>query len=112
MICLVDNAIKFSEPGGKIRIRVSEQGPSGVIDVIDTGIGVDPAHRAHIFDRFYRVSEGSAHQPGSGLGLSLAKSAVEVNGGRLTLEDSSGQGSTFRIAIPIMQTAARKTAAG
>jgi heavy metal sensor kinase len=111
LICLVDNAIKFSPIGGTIRIRLLPQGRCGVIDVIDSGIGVDPAHRAHIFDRFYRVSDGSAHAPGSGLGLSLAKSAVEVSGGRLTLEDSGPTGSTFRIAVPIAQ-AARRAAAG
>ena len=112
LISLVDNAIKFSPAGGCIRIRVSETPQSGVVDVIDTGIGVDAADRARIFDRFYRAGDGTAQESGSGLGLSIAKWAVEANGGCLTLEASEGSGSTFRITVPGLPQAARRRVAG
>ena len=97
LINLVDNAIKFTPPGGRIRIRVSGT-PSGVVlDVIDSGPGVAPDACARIFDRFYR---GESVETGTGLGLSIAKGAVEASGGHLTLEDTGPHGSTFRIALP------------
>ena len=70
-----------------------------MIDVTDSGPGIPADVAPRIFDRFYRVSEGSG-PVGSGLGLSISKSAVEANGGRLTLEASGSSGSTFRITMP------------
>jgi two-component system phosphate regulon sensor histidine kinase PhoR len=97
-INLVDNAIKFTPAGGRIRIRLAG-GPREVIaDVIDSGPGVSAEARPRIFDRFYRA-EGT-EVGGTGLGLSIAKGAVEANGGRLTLESSGPGGTTFRIALP------------
>src|SRR4029453_1276317 len=93
LINLVDNAIKFTPAGGRVRIRLSETASLAVLDVIDTGPGVPPEARGHIFDRFYRRDDNQAG--GSGLGLSLAKGGVEAIGGRLTLEHSGSDGSTF-----------------
>ena len=98
LINLVDNAIKFTPAAGRVRLRLSETPSLAVIDVIDTGPGVPIEARAHIFDRFYRSGEGEA--VGTGLGLSLARGGVEAIGGRLTLERSGPDGSTFRITIP------------
>jgi heavy metal sensor kinase len=98
LINLVDNAIKFTPPSGRVRLRLSETSSLAVVDVIDSGPGV-PAHaRDHIFDRFYRTDGNEA--VGTGLGLSLARGSVEAIGGRLTLEQTGPEGSTFRIAIP------------
>jgi signal transduction histidine kinase len=95
---LVDNAIKYSPEGGRIRIRVSATREGAALDISDEGPGIAPGRAAHIFDRFYRAGPpGSAE--GAGLGLSIAKWAVEVNGGRLRLEDSA-RGCTFRITMP------------
>jgi signal transduction histidine kinase len=99
LINLVDNAIKFTPEKGRIRIRVSASERDAVVEVTDSGHGIPADAAAHIFDRFYRVSEGSS-EAGSGLGLSISKTAVETNGGRLTLESSGPGGSTFRIAVP------------
>ena len=99
VINLVDNAIKFTPAGGRVRIRLSETADEARLDVSDSGPGIPPDARARIFDRFYRgdgVKEG-----GTGLGLSIARGAVEANGGRLTLEQSGPDGSTFRIAVPL-----------
>jgi heavy metal sensor kinase len=98
LINLVDNAIKFTPRGGQIRIRVDEREDHVLIDVIDSGAGIDPAARDHVFDRFYRAP--NAETAGTGLGLSIAKGALEAAGGRLTLESSGPGGSTFRMALP------------
>ena len=99
VINLIDNAIKFTPAGGRIQVRIGETARDAVIDVTDSGPGIPADAAAHIFDRFYRVSDRSG-AAGSGLGLSIAKGAVEANGGRLTLERTGPDGSTFRIAVP------------
>ncbi len=100
LINLVDNAIKFSPPGSRIVIRVFEWAGKAVVDVVDNGPGVPAEVRDRIFDRFFRAPSASGDVGGSGLGLSIARSAVEANGGTLTLERSGDQGSTFRITVP------------
>jgi heavy metal sensor kinase len=107
LINLVDNAIKFSPAGGSVCIRISETAASAMFDVIDSGPGVPEEARPHIFDRFYRADEGGKVH-GAGLGLSIAKGAVEANGGRLTLEQSGPAGSTFRITMPRVAPARRQ----
>jgi signal transduction histidine kinase len=99
VINLVDNAIKFSPSGGRITIRVGETRDSATLDVADTGTGIAPAARDRIFDRFFRATHDGG-ETGAGLGLSIAKGAVEANGGRLTLVSSGESGSTFRITLP------------
>ena len=99
VINLVDNAIKFSRPGGRIAIRVGETADAATVDVVDSGTGIEPAARDRIFDRFYRATQ-AAGEAGAGLGLSIAKGAVEANGGRLALISSDQTGSTFRITLP------------
>jgi len=100
LINLVDNAIKFSPVGGRIRIAVGGTSEEATIDVIDTGRGIDAAGRDRIFDRFYRDGQIDGAVAGVGLGLSIAKGAVEVTGGRLTLATTGPAGSTFRISLP------------
>src|SRR5688572_4001528 len=99
VINLVDNAIKFSPPSGRITIRVGETRDSATLDVADTGTGIAAAARDRIFDRFFRATQDGG-ETGAGLGLSIAKGAVEANGGRLTLVSSGESGSTFRITLP------------
>lgn len=108
LINLVDNAIKFSPAGGQVRIRVAGTRDEAVIEVIDSGGGIDPAARDRIFDRFYRAAD--AETPGAGLGLSIAKGAVEANGGRLTVVGSGAGGSTFQITLPRAKPALRRAA--
>jgi heavy metal sensor kinase len=98
VINLLDNAIKFTPPGGEIRVVVRESGDAASLDVVDSGPGVPPESRDRIFDRFFRAA--AAGEAGTGLGLSIAKGAVESSGGRLTLEDAGPAGSTFRITLP------------
>ncbi len=100
LINLVDNAIKFSPVGGAVRIRIGESAPYAIFDVIDSGPGIPEESRKQIFERFFRISASSG-DGGAGLGLSIAKGAVEANGGHLTLEQSGSTGSTFRITMPL-----------
>ena len=105
VINLVDNAIKYTPDGGDIRIRVSESDGAAVLEVSDTGPGIRPGRETWMFDRFDRG--GRADEPdGSGLGLSIAKWAVEANLGELGYERVHGHGSTFRITLPVTPSAA------
>ena len=100
LINLVDNAIKYSPVGGEIRIKVGESPTVATIDVSDTGPGIAPELQAQIFERYARGGRSRPQAGGTGLGLSISKWAVEVNGGKLTLESGNGGGSTFRITLP------------
>ncbi len=98
MINLVDNAIKFTPAAGQVRIRITQTPQDAVVEVIDSGPGISSEARERIFDRFYRANDASG--TGTGLGLSLAKGAVEALGGHLTLAATGAGGSAFRISIP------------
>ncbi len=105
VINLVDNAIKYSPEGGRIRIVVREQPHGPTLEVLDIGPGIEKEHRDRIFDRFYRVDKARSREMGGiGLGLAIARWAVEVHGGRIELESEDGKGSIFRIRLPSMQT--------
>jgi PAS domain S-box-containing protein len=97
---LVENAIQYTPSGGTIRLRTATSGPSVIIEVSDTGVGIDPEDLEHIFDRFFRVDTARV-QRGAGLGLSIARKVVELHGGRLEVESAPGVGSTFRVFLPI-----------
>jgi heavy metal sensor kinase len=101
LVNLLHNAIKYTPTGGAIRVVV-RAAPSGgaAIEVTDTGPGIPAMHRDRIFDRFYRIDSGRSRDTGGvGLGLSIARWAVEANGGRIELESEEGKGSTFRIVL-------------
>ncbi len=100
LINLLDNAIKFSGTGGRIGVSVGNTADLVTIDVSDTGPGIPDEARELVFDRFYRSHGSSDGTTGSGLGLSIARRAIEATGGTLSLERSSPQGSLFRIALP------------
>ena len=101
LINLVDNAVKYTPHGGRIRIRIMNRPDGPTIEVSDTGPGVPDAFQHRIFDRFWRVSpDQTAQSTGDGLGLALAKWAVEANHGELTYEGSGLRGSLFRISLP------------
>jgi heavy metal sensor kinase len=98
---LVDNAIKYSTSGSSIRVVVVEQKNHVLLEVHDMGQGVAPEHLHRIFDRFYRVDKARSREMGGvGLGLAIARWAVESHGGSITVESESGKGSVFRITLP------------
>jgi heavy metal sensor kinase len=99
---VVDNAIKYSPRASAIRIRVYADHTNAHLTVADEGPGIAVEDRERIFDRFFRLDQArSRDHGGAGLGLAIAKWAVEVNGGRITVENGSSGGSVFRIVLPI-----------
>ncbi|MBD3179769.1 MAG: PAS domain-containing protein [Candidatus Latescibacteria bacterium] len=98
---LVDNAIKNSDPGSRVKIIVTEEEDSVYIDVIDRGRGIGEKHLPRIFERFYRVDRArSRREGGTGLGLAIVKHIAQVHGGSVEVESELGKGSRFRIIIP------------
>jgi heavy metal sensor kinase len=103
IVNLVDNAIRYTPRGGTIELRVRAEDGAGEIVVADTGPGIAPEHREKVFERFYRVEKDRSRSTGgAGLGLPIARWAVDLHGGRLDLESAVGRGSTFTIRIPRM----------
>jgi heavy metal sensor kinase len=96
---LVDNAIKYGPEGSRVTVAVSGRGDEATVAVTDQGQGIPAEHRERIFDRFYRV-DPSRPRGGAGLGLAIAKAAVEAHGGRVDVHSADGRGSTFRIVLP------------
>ncbi|MCX5998509.1 MAG: HAMP domain-containing sensor histidine kinase [Chloroflexi bacterium] len=103
---LVDNAIKYSRPGGEVKVSARTEDSKVVVRVKDNGIGISETDRQHIFDRFYRVdkSRSRAHG-GSGLGLAIVKRIVEDHQSSVFVESVLGEGSTFEIVLPQYKTA-------
>ena len=98
---LLDNALKYADPGKRINIRVGAAGPGVQVDVEDRGPGIPEADRARIFERFYRVDRGrSREQGGTGLGLAIVKHLVQASGGEIWVESTPGEGSTFSFTLP------------
>jgi signal transduction histidine kinase len=104
---LVSNALKFTPSGGSVDVCVSLDGGEAVIEVVDTGIGIAPSDQAHLFDRFFRSSEATQRAiPGTGLGLTIAKTIVERHGGSIEVESAAGEGTTMRIRLPLAKAPA------
>jgi two-component system phosphate regulon sensor histidine kinase PhoR len=98
---LVGNAIKYTPSNGKITIRAQAEDGQLILQVIDNGPGIPPADQPYIFDKFYRGSNIPYDIPGTGLGLAIVKSIVENHMGRIWLDSTLGQGSTFTVVLPI-----------
>lgn len=99
---LVENSLKFTPPGGEIRIGAEAEDEHVQIVFRDTGIGVAPQHLPHIFERFYKVNR-SRRDSGTGLGLSIVKQLVEAHGGQITVESKEGEGCAFTFTVPRAQ---------
>ena len=103
VVNLVSNAVKFTPDGGRVEVRLSTCGDGATIEVRDSGIGIPEEERGRIFSRFFRSSVAQKQAiPGSGLGLSIARAVVEKHGGRIELESGEGDGTTFRVWLPIV----------
>ena len=99
---LLDNAIKYNRPEGRITLRLSRSDGEAVLEVIDTGIGIPPESIPRLFERFYRVDKGRAREEGgTGLGLAIVKHVAQTHGGQVEVESRIGQGSTFRVRLPL-----------
>jgi two-component system phosphate regulon sensor histidine kinase PhoR len=101
LLNLLDNAIKYSEPGGRIEVLVAGSHAGVRVDVSDTGIGIPEADRARIFERFYRVEKARSRDlGGTGLGLAIVKHLVQAQGGEVFVTSREGHGSTFSVRLP------------
>lgn len=103
---LIDNAIKYSNPGGQVRVSAAVAGDKICVTISDTGPGIPPEHLPHLFDRFYRVDKArsratSNSSSGAGLGLSIAQWLAQAHGGHIEVTSAVGQGSTFNIWLPL-----------
>lgn len=97
---LLTNAHLYTGRGGSIQVRVEPERAWVQIAVRDNGVGMTKEQSERVFERFYRAREGGASSPGSGLGLSIVKSLVELHDGRIEVESEPGKGSTFRVLLP------------
>lgn len=103
---LLDNAVKFTPPGGAIDTQARVRGDTVEIDVTDTGIGIDGDELGRIFDRFYRGRSATARAiPGTGLGLSIVKAIAEQHNGTIEVFSEPGVGSTFTFTLPLRTSA-------
>ena len=95
---LIANAIKFTEPGGRVLLRQEKEGEDVIVTVSDTGCGMDEETVKHIFDKFYQ-GDTSHSKEGNGLGLALAKRVLDISGGRISVSSAPGEGTEFVVTL-------------
>jgi len=101
---LMENALKYTQEGGVVKVRLVRSGRDAVLTVTDNGPGIPKEDQAHIFERFYRVDKACSRETGgTGLGLSIVHQMVLAHGGSVTVDSEEGQGSTFTVELPIHQ---------
>jgi len=102
---LLENAIKYNREGGEVVGRVYEEAGSVVLEVRDSGIGIPREAQSRVFERFYRVDQGrSRGEGGTGLGLAIVKHVAQLHDGRVEVESELGEGTQFRVVLPIHST--------
>jgi signal transduction histidine kinase len=107
---LVENAIRYTPPGGTVTLALRRHGRVAEITVADTGIGIAEEHLEHIFERFYRVDRGRSRAlGGTGLGLSIVRQVAEAHGGAVRVRSTPGLGSTFTVVLPVAHTSTPTT---
>lgn len=105
LVNLVENAIKYTNVGGQVRVMLEAQPKNVLIEIHDTGIGIAPLDQPHLFEKFYRSGRREAYQQrGTGLGLAIVKSVAERHGGRVWVDSQLGKGSVFSLEIPCEHT--------
>ena len=99
---LLENAVRYNRPGGRVRVSVRRDSAQVVLEVVDDGIGIPEADQDRVFERFYRVDKGRSRAAGgTGLGLSIVRHAAQRHGGEVTVSSVLGVGSTFRVVLPV-----------
>jgi two-component system, OmpR family, phosphate regulon sensor histidine kinase PhoR len=104
---LIDNAIKYTPTGGSITIRCREEADEAVIEVADTGVGIEPEHHGRLFERFYRVDKARSRElGGTGLGLAIVKHLCQAMQGTVSVQSEPGRGSIFGVRLPLARNSA------
>jgi two-component system, OmpR family, sensor histidine kinase KdpD len=98
---LIENAVKFSPPDTPVRVTGGAGAAKVTVRVIDQGPGIPASQRSSVFEPFFRGRRGP--NAGSGLGLAICRGFVEANGGRITLQADSGQGTAFAVSFPLVE---------
>ncbi|TFZ08908.1 ATP-binding protein [Ramlibacter humi] len=108
VVNLLNNAVKFTRPGGQLKVRVMRHGGRAVVEVQDTGVGIAPENLERIFDLFVQERHsGHGGNTGLGIGLALTRRLVELHGGHISAHSHGlGQGSSFRIELPAIEAPA------
>ena len=105
LLNLINNANKFTPVNGTIRVKIATEGASIVTTVADNGRGIPDQDQANIFGEYFRGSNADGQEgAGTGLGLAIAKSLVEMHGGDISFDSKVGQGTTFRVELPLVTT--------
>lgn len=100
---LLSNALKFTPPGGSVRVVARSDAGQAVLSVDDSGIGIPAADQAHVFERFFRTEAAlAAAVPGTGLRLAISKAIVEAHGGAIDVESEEGRGATFTVRLALL----------
>ncbi|WP_198320738.1 hybrid sensor histidine kinase/response regulator [Azohydromonas aeria] len=99
---LLDNAAKYTPPGGEVTLRLDRQGAEAVVAVIDNGVGIEPGDQAQVFELFTQVQRGGAGSGGLGIGLAVVRQLVELHGGSVRVHsEGAGRGSRFTVRLPL-----------
>ena len=101
VVNLIHNSIKFTPPGGHIKVSASSEKEGVVVTVEDTGVGIDSADLPRIFERFYKADKARTGG-GTGLGLAIARHTVEAHGGRIWAESTPGKGTSIHFSLPML----------
>jgi two-component system phosphate regulon sensor histidine kinase PhoR len=100
IVNVIHNAIKFTDPGGKITVATRTHDESVTVDISDTGIGIAKSNLPHVFERFYK-GDRARSAGGTGMGLAIAKHVIEAHGGNIWVQSEEGKGSTFSFSLPL-----------
>lgn len=97
---MIDNALNYTDRGGTITLGAELAGDRVILTVADTGVGISREHLTHLFERFFRIP-GQSRGTGTGLGLAIVHEIVVAHGGTITCESDLGQGTIFRLSLPV-----------
>lgn len=102
VVNLLSNALRYTDEGGRVVVRVFKDGENAVLEVEDTGIGIAAADLGHVFERFWRGEKSRSRTTGgAGIGLAIVQELARAHGGHASVDSVLGQGSTFRVTIPV-----------
>jgi two-component system sensor histidine kinase BaeS len=106
---LLSNALRYTDAGGRVRVRVAQADGRAVLDVLDTGIGIAAGDVPHVFTRFWRGEKSRSRATGgAGIGLSIVRELVRAHGGDVQVQSAPGEGSRFRVTLPLAAAPAPK----